>query len=270
MTSSLRTNAFFRELEAEHRRWLSAFDGQYLANWEKVLHAHEEAAFAEARAARMLRHYGATVEPNEDLTRGSPQPDFRCFAGGDKFYVEVTCISTDIATAKTGIPVEPHGVTACRPLTGAVFSECRGKATQCSNVDAPALVAIGTFHTFAAMHSFNKPVVNWVLTGETKSASIIDIRTGSQVGDAYQITELHSAAFLRPDQTEGVGYARSSISGLLLCGLGSEPPRVLGVLHPNPARPFNPSILPQIEFGQVAIDRASRQLQVLWPGGDHE
>lgn len=270
MASPLRDNAFFQELEAEHRSWLSGFDPQYLRNWEKVLNSDEEAAFAEARVRRLLQGYGIRVEPNEDLTGASQQPDFRCCAGKEKFYVEVTCILTEVATAKTGIPVEPHGLTACRPLTDAVFAECRGKASQCGNLDAPALVAIGTFHTFAAMASFKKPVMDWVLTGEAKIAWDVDVRTGRQVGKTYQITELHSAAFLRPDETQEVGYARSSISGLLLCGLGSEPPRVLGALHPNPARPFNPAILPQVEFGQVAIDRASGQLHVLWQQGDHE
>lgn len=269
MGGSLRRNAFFRELEAEHRRWLSGFDAQYLANWENVLNADQEAGFAEARVRRLLQAYAISVEPNEDLTGATRRPDFRCFAGDDKFYVEVTCISTEAAAARTGIPVEPHGVTSCRPLTDAVFAECRGKASQCGNLDAPALVAIGTFHTFAAMASLTKPVVNWVLTGKGKSAWDIDMRTGQQVGETYQITEMRSAAFLRPDETQEVGYARSSISGVLLCGLGSEPPRVLGVLHPSPARPFNPAILPQVEFGQVVIDRASRQLNVVWPGGDH-
>ena len=269
MADSLRTNAFFHELEGEHRSWLSAFDPQYLRNWEKLLNADEEAAFAEARVRQLLHGCGIAVEPNEDLTGANPRPDFRCFAGEYKFYVEVTCVSIATATDATGLPNGPHGVMPFRPLTDAVFAECRGKASQCANLDAPALVAIGTFHTNAAMASFKKPVINWVLTGEAKIAWDIDIHAGRQVGETYQVTELHSAAFLRPDKTQEVGYARSSISGLLLCGLARTDRPVIGVLHPNPARPFNPAILPQVEFGQVTIDRPSRQLHVAWPqGGD--
>ena len=70
MATSLRPNPFFDALVGEHRRWLSTFDRQYLANWEKVLAADEEAAFAEAGVRRFLQGYGAQVKPNEDLTFG--------------------------------------------------------------------------------------------------------------------------------------------------------------------------------------------------------
>jgi len=280
MATRLLGNPFFDGLAAEHRTWLSAFDARYLVNWERMLNVNEESAFAEARVRRLMQGYGARVEPNEDLTGGEtgaePRPDFQCFAGKDKFYVEVTCISIDTATAKTAIPDVPGGETSSRraapfrPLTGAVVAKCSGKAKQCANLDAPALVAIGTFHTVAAMVSFHKGVVDWVLTGRTRLAWDADIHAERQVDETYQLADLDSAAFLCRDETQDVGYARSSISGLLLCRLGSEPLRVLGVLHPNPARPFNPAMLPEIEFGRVAIDRASRQLRVTWPNGDGE
>jgi len=270
VATSLLGNPFFDQLAAEHRVWFSPFDPRYLCNWERLLNADEEAAFAEARVRAILQGYGITVEPNEDLTGASQQPDFRCFAGADKFYVEVACIPIAVATEKTGIPDGPHGFSPFCPLNDAIFAKCRGKAAQCKDLDAPTLLAIGTFHSFAAMSSFKKPVVNWVLTGEAEIAWDIDMRTGRQAGETYQITELHSAAFLRPDATQKVWYARSSISGLLLCGLGSEQPRVLGVLHPKPARPFDPAVLPHVEFGQVVIDRASRQLHVAWPQGGDE
>jgi hypothetical protein len=117
-----------------------------------------------------------------------------------------------------------------------------------------------------------------LLTGETKIALDMDMRTCQKVGDVYQTTELWSAAFLQPDRTQEVGFARSSISALVLCGLGVPRrdrhgvwvPKVIGILHPNPARPFNPAILPQVEFGQVTIDRASRQLHVAWPQAGDE
>jgi len=261
-------NQYWDALADEHRRWLGAFDEQYLRNWEKLLKADDEAAMAEARMRQMLEQWGVQVEPNEDLTGRSQRPDFRCSKGEAAFYVEVTCISKETATAKTGIPDGPHGMTACSPLNDAIFSECKGKASQCGNTDGPCLLAVGTFHTFAAMFSFKKPVVGWLLTGEAKLAWNIDMRTGEQVGENYQITELYSAAFLRPDLNEEVGFARSSISGLLLCSYGSEKFCKIGVLHPHPARPFDPSLLADVTFGTVSIDRQSRQLHVSWPEGE--
>ena len=34
--------------------------------------------------------------------------------------------------------------------------------------------------------------------------------------------------------------------------------------------PFDPAILPQVEFGQVVIDRESGQLRAEWPMGDDQ
>ncbi len=155
-------------------------------------------------------------------------------------------------------------------MTEAVFAECVNKAPQCGGLDAPALVAVGTFHATAAMIGFKKVLVRGMLTGKTQMTWDIDIQTGQQVGDTYETTALQAAAFLKPDKTQEVGFARSSISGVLLCGLGTEPGQCLGVLHPNPARPFDPALLPGIEFGEVEIDRGSGQLRVRWSGGSDD
>jgi hypothetical protein len=269
LATSLRTIDFFQQLEAEHCEWLSHFDSQYLNNWRKLLNSDEEAAFAEARVRQLMEGYGVTVQPNESLTGATQCPDFRCATKGSTFYVEVTCIPTSVAAEKTGIPNGSHAFSWIRPLNDAIFSKCQGKALQCRGLDAPSLVVVGTFHNFAAMASFSKPLVNWVLTGEAKLTWDINMHTGS-AGEPYEITELHSAAFLRPDRNEEVGYARSSISGLLLSGFtwGNRP--FIGVLHPNAARPFDPATLPQVEFGRVIVDRSSGQLQVDWPEGDDE
>lgn len=252
----MREEPFFQELEAEHHKWLSGFDSRYLGNWTKLLNNDEEAAFAEARVRQLLDSYGVIVQPNESLTGATQCPDFRCSTKGGGFYVEVTCIPVAVAAEETGIP-----------LNDAIFAKCQAKASQCSGLDAPSLVVIGTFHSIAAMRSFKKPLINWVLTGEAKITWDVNACTG-EVGETYESTELHSAAFLRPDRNEEVGYARCSISGLLLSGFTLANRPFIGVLHPNAARPFDPATLPQIDIGQVIVDRSSRQLRVNWPEGD--
>ncbi len=267
MISSFRDNAFCDNLAAEHRTWLLGFDAGYLRNWENGLSSNEEAAFAEAWVRRLLQLYGITVEPNEDLTMKDRRPDFRCFSGDRKFYAEVTCIMIERATAKTGISMEATG-EACpfRPLNKAVFSKCRQKAQrkQCADLDAPVLVAIGTFQGFAGMDLDDKDFVSSLLTGESKIAWNSDLRNGRPAAESFGMTDFDGAVFLHRDATGEVGYVRNSISGLLLWRV-IEPPRVLGVLHPNPVRPFDPAILPQVEFGQVDIDWASRNMRVVWP-----
>jgi len=76
LATSLRPNPFFDALTDEHRRWLSAFDPRYAKNWEKLLNADEESAFAEARVRQLLQGYGIGVEPNEDLNGATSRPDF--------------------------------------------------------------------------------------------------------------------------------------------------------------------------------------------------
>ena len=272
MTLSL-DNPHWSELADEHRQWFDGFDPQYLANWENLLNGDVEAAMCEAAVRRRLQGFGVSVEPNEQLTGDCGGPDFRCKVGPDHFYVEVTCISIEAAERKTDIKDELK--RECAPfnlmgMTKAIFAKCGNKAPQCANLDAPALVAVGTFHSTAAMATINKVLVGTVLTGKTSMAWNVSTQTGQQVGDTYQVTKLENAAFLRRDPVDEVGFKRSSISGVLLFGLGTLPGQCLGFLHPNPARPFDPSLLSDIEFGSVEIDRASKELHVRWPEGNED
>lgn len=271
MPTTMKANCELDALADEHRQWLSQFDPQYLANWEKLYAADYEAALTEAGVRRLLQRHEVTVEPNEKLTGACGGPDFCCTAGEWHFYVEVTCISIDTAERKSGIEVGPREFSPFNlmGMTEAIFAECQNKAPQCANLDGPALVAVGTFHSTAAMVGFDKVLVNCVLTGKTKMAWDINIQTGEE-SETYQVTELKAAAFLRPDKAQEVDFARNSISGVLLCAVGLGSMRTLGVLHPNPARPFDPALLPKIEFGQVEIDRSSKQLRVHWPGGNDD
>lgn len=270
MAVKLQRNPHMQALADEHRSWLSAFDPQYLVNWEKLLNADDEAAMTEAAVRRMLQRFAVTVEPNEDLVGRQQRPDFGCQSASYKFYVEVTHISIEKATTETGMPDEPTGFSPFSPLNDAFFRACTGKAEQCSHANAPVLLAIGTWHGLAAMTTITRPMVNMLLTGQSKIAWTIDVATRQQLGDTFQTTEFYSAAFLKRDKTDNVGYARSSISGLLLIGVGFHRPKVLGVLHPNPARAFDPHVLPGIEFAAVQVDLGSGQLHVSWAGGSDE
>jgi hypothetical protein len=276
------------QLRDEHREWLCSFDSQYSEHWERLLKADDESAMTEAAVRRMLRRHGIKVEPNEDLKGDSKRPDFQCIGDEtDRFYVEVTHISIEKATERSGISQEGSRVFALtakaakvaridhkkaedkmrRSINDAIFEACRGKAKQCGNQDAPVLLAIGTWHGFAALLRFGEYYAGMLLTGEESFAWDFDILSGNQVGDTYLTTELKSAAFLRPDESQEVGFARSSISGLLLVANDLEGRNPIGVLHPNPARTFNPAWLPEIKFGSVRIDWQSKQLSLDWAGG---
>lgn len=259
-------NEYVDGLVVEHRSWLSSFDGQYLRNWEKLLKADDEAALSEAVVRRELERWGVAVEPNEELTGAEQRPDFHCRKEDFCFNVEVTCISIEKATAETGLVEGRRGASSYEPLNDAVFNACKGKARQCGDCEDPTLVAVVTFHSTASMICLSRPHVNMLLTGETKIAWDINVEIGQAVGDPYQITELRSATFLRPDPANEVGYARSSVSGLLLVGAGVAPPRAVGVLHPNPVRRFEHAALPDVPFCELVIDRSAGKLSTAWIG----
>ncbi len=166
-----------------------------------------------------------------------------------------------IEDAKGSSPVNVWG------MVQAVFNECQNKARQCGGLDGPALVAVCTFHTQAAQTGLKKLLIEGLLTGETSLAWDIDAQSEDQAGDAYQDTRLQSSAFLRLDPTQELQFARNSISGVLICKLAFLPEQYLGVLHPNPARPFDPSILPRVEFGSIENDTEAGRLRVSWTGG---
>lgn len=269
MAHTLQPSPYWDDLEAEHRTWLSAFDSQYLRNWEKMRNGNREAGLCEAGVRRLLQQHSITVEPNEELTGSEQRPDFRCTHPEGRFFVEVACITIDTAAEETGLPYPfQPGARNYRHLNDAVFKTCKGKAPQCGNATEPTLVAIGTFHADASVLCFQKKFANMMLCGETSISWLVDTRTGQGVGDTYQTTELYSAPFLRPDQ--GLSEARTSISGILLCGLGIAPPRVLGLLHPGAIRPFDQRLLSGIDFGGVQVDRATGRFSTSWTGGDDE
>ncbi len=265
-------NPFFRELDDEHRQWLGGFDQQYLADWERLLNADAEAAMCEAGIRRLLESRKVAVQPNTDLTEDGRSPDFLCTRSGQQFYVDATCIEEETAARITGLRNDGslQTLTNPTPLNWAIFNKCIDKASQFKGLTHPRLVAIGTFHSAAAMLSFSPPWSDMILTGMTTMSVTIDKEDLSSVGGIQQTSELHSAAFLRSENGDEIGFARSSISGLLLCGLSFQPIGVIGLLHPNPARPFNPKLLPRISFGCVEVCHESGDLRVRWPEGDDD
>ena len=258
-----------KRLVCAHREWLGGFEPQHLKAWTDNLAADPEAALCEASVRDVMQGFGFTVEPVADLigqgTKGALQrPDFRCSKETDAFYVEVANVSIAKATELTNLPhPEQPGTRNYAKLTKAVFAKATGKATQCDQ-DLPTLLAVGTFHTTASHLALDRLCANSLLTGEAMITWNVDTRTGLSVGDTYQSTNLKYASFIKPGDCSIIN-ARTSISGILLCGFGLFPASIIGVLHPEADRPFKPELLPRIEFGRVRIDHERRRLVAVWP-----
>lgn len=234
----------------EHRRWLAQFDPQHGVNWEKSFRNDPEAAMCEAAFRRLLENEGCEVEPNEDVTGRTRAPDFACKRDGTKFYVEVTCISISKAAEHMRMPERIEEITtSVSPgvLTDAVFDAVRAKASQCADQDGPVLLGVGTFHQSASFFGMGDSEVSDLLTGHTYYSVPFTRRGAAGIPQPRMVTELRSAACLRPDGAK-VGTARCSISGILLGGFGLHVAQVRGVLHPEAARPFDRRLLPSVRF----------------------
>jgi hypothetical protein len=135
----------WRALDA-YIEWIERTDQSRAKQWGQLYNACAEAAACEAMYWGALRDCGVSVSLNES-GRNHRSPDFVCEKDGQKFYVEVTCIRTETAAEHTGLPAVPaEGASFYAPLNEAIFAEVSGKTRQCSNLDAPCVLAVGTFH----------------------------------------------------------------------------------------------------------------------------
>jgi len=240
----------YADVIAGHRVWLQQFDKQRLKEWEDLLKNNPEAAICEAETGKLLSDHNVDVRPYEDLSHGGP--DFLCTKDDKRFYVEVTCITQDVATKKTTLsPSYPEKVDAqfYRFLTKHILGELRKKTKQCAGLDLPCIVAVATLHTHAGAHCFRKRAVENILTGTTQ-ITMDNVQEGRAAGVPYQTTALSDSAFLRfSKRADGaIECARNPISAVLLCAFGLNPPRVYGLLHPNPINPLDRKLLSAIEF----------------------
>ncbi len=256
----------YKQLINEYREWLSGFNGQLLDQWNDLLKANVEAALCEAETRKLLSSHGCDVEPFEDPSIGGV--DFKCTKDGNVFYVETTCITKEVATERSGLTdlTQFGKATYYAPLTRTFWQELSNKTSQCSGLDAPCLVVIGTFHFQAGCRCFGKRLVKDLLTGTPSISVTIDTKLGKAIDEPTQITELESSAFIRPSKGSEnfFEYARCPISAVLLCPFGSDPVTVVGALHPNPNNPFSRDLLPEIEFSRLVKGYENGHLEVEW------
>ena len=248
-----------------HRKWLRSFNEGYASKWEKLLKADPEAAICEAATRELLLQHAIEVKPNEDPSSGGP--DFICTRDGKCFYVEVTCITTEKVTQKAHLTDNPSTDGYYRLLTKEILGEICNKTRQCSNLNAPCIIAISTLHRRAGARCFDKHGVENLLTGTRDLSMKFDAEQGRGIGNIYEIADLRDAAFIRFDRGSAgqIEFARNPISAVLLCAFGYLPMKAVGALHPNPNLEFDRALLPNIEFARLAEGfNQTNQLDVEW------
>jgi hypothetical protein len=245
--------------------WLKGFEEQHAKNWELLYNNNPEAAMSEATFWGILQDCGVNVAPNADLLTSQKAPDFRCNKNGFEFFFEATCIGIETATEQTNLPHPPEpGFRLYSLLNRSIWNACGKKTPQCSSVDAPCVVGIGTFHSAASVSCVSKEAIEWLLTGEGSIAWDIDTERGCAVGDPCQVTELQSAAFFKQLKDDGeLHKTRCPISAVLVGGFTSSA-TVLGILNPEPIHPFERAVLDRIEFCRLLPGYESGEMQTEW------
>jgi hypothetical protein len=248
----------YKGVISEHLMWLNRFDEQRLKKWEDLLKANPEAAICEAKTRKFLSDQSVDVQIYEDLSTGGP--DFVCTKDGKTFYVETTCISIEAATKESELyPTDNPDIddSSYRDMTEKFRSEITQKNNkQCRKVKASCIVAVATLHPKASDCCFDELAAEELLTATTYFTP----------GKTDEITRLENSVFIRPkkDSPSQIENARDSVSAVLLCGFGSNPPSVIGCLNSNPNYPFDRLLLPNIKFAKLAYGYQNGVLKVEW------
>ncbi|HMN41870.1 MAG TPA: hypothetical protein PKE29_13580 [Phycisphaerales bacterium] len=257
----------YREVIIAYRKWLEAQRPsackRFLSRLESPSSIHVEGAVGEAAAWNWLDPRCDSIELNESDAHGGA--DFRCVGNGASFLVEVTTITIPTASDRTGLSHSSKhtGPKYYGTATAAIKQEIVSKAKQVSGHTVPVLVFVTTLHWEVSAIGLQTHHLEELLIGSSVITSTINRLTGDSVGPIRnEATFDHSLFFATRTNLP----LRRHISGVLVGGFGLRPPEcvVRGVLHPDPARPFDPRGLTDACFGSIRPWPLTKQSRVVW------
>jgi hypothetical protein len=230
--------------------------------FRKRLATDPEAAQAEASVFQFLRQAGLNPHPDEDPTLGGV--DFICHPkDAASLHVEVTSISIETVTKHSGLT---HPIVAgaapsfFSTITSQLLNEAINKAPQLQGKPGARVLAICSQHSWANVLCGTRAAVD-LLAGDSK----IRVPIGDEAKASYMALDLKNSAFFRFDKDHiAVEPARQSISAILLIALQPSTRAVVGLLHPAPAVPFDPNLLPKVPFAKVKNWPLGAKLEGEW------
>lgn len=265
-----------RQLIEEHRRWLDQHGAKHRRSWENGLSNDPEGACCEAGFRRLLQSNGCAVAPNEKTNSKGKMPDFRCESPEGPFYFEATCVQIKTIVDKYSLSPEIRDLPTMEAfeendIIPLFFDECRGKADQCAGMDAPSVLGIGTFHRVAGWISLEVDHVDKLLTGTEEFRIFFDPFMDGIAAGPIPLASLKESFVLRYGVSiEEVERARRSISAVVLAYPNlSVFDRVVGVIHPDAARPFVSKLLPNVSFRRLVINDAEGWCEARWDEGEN-
>lgn len=234
---------------ASYATWLDGQSPDSLRLWIARLESNDDAQAEGAIAEAVVLDYLAIRTDTVRLADipGKGGPDFFFNEDDRSFYVEVTNISIEKATAVTSLSTELGSFQNYNNLNLQVKEEVLKKAGQFSSLDRPLVVVVSTLHPIASQLCVSKGHVEQLLYGRKAIAGKYNSEKGEVEGDLFQLATMDHSGFTRKDSLE---VARRNVSAIVVGGFGCVPPtaKVRGILHPDPVRPFNPSWIDDLPF----------------------
>ena len=205
-----------------------------------------ESARAEAVLFSILRVKSLAPLVSEDPSSGGI--DFLGHKNGESvFFLEVTSLGASTAADVSGIPEtlpESPSPTWFKTLTKRLRRRASGKTVQLSGKDLPCILAITTEHS-AGEALLGTRAAEDVLTGDPKIA----IPIGDGESQPSLITELEESVVFRKNPSgDGIQTCRRNIAAILLVQIYLQECRTVGILHPDPLKPFSIDLLPSVPF----------------------
>ncbi len=260
----------YRSSLSAYARWLQEHNLSAGQQWSNRLTNSEvaqvEGAVAEAVAwdfvACRVEHITLADDSGPNRT-----PDFLCCVGDNSFYVEVTNISSDKVTQVTGLDSNPRGPSYYNPMNSQVKRELIDKSSQLSGLEEPVALFVTTLHFSASALCVSRTLMEWLLHSTPKLSLAWNAETGDAIGEPHEVVKFEDAAFTYKESIES---ARRHVSALIVGGFGFYPPdrNVLGIIHPEAVRPFEPKWLvdvPMCSF-QEWPPRDGKPLAIRWAG----
>lgn len=241
---------------------MSQFELWRLTDWAHRLSTDREGAICEALVRAFLARSTPQITPFEHRATGGP--DFQVCLGGESIYIEVTSIGIEALTAATGLTNE-EGLRDYRPLTSVMMSRAKEKASQLADLDGARLLFIASLHTLGSCLLFGRSHMEFVLHSTPHLTAPFDQETG-EAGRIRQVVGLRDSSFIKPGTGE-VALARKSITGIVGCGFGCEPPVLTAVLHPDPVSPILNWPWKEIQVGRLSYPANGHGFEVQWTAG---
>ena len=233
------------EVVNSYRQWLAVKSPSHLKPFGQRMRHDAEAAQAEAVVFSILHAKRKNPRPAEVIGTGGV--DFHCRPEGEaEFVVEVTALKNETVTRKSGLagPSEGNRVGSFAMITSSLLGEAVNKASQLANYPMPRVLFLVSSHPDASL-LMGAHGATELLTGTTAFSVPL---TPSDAGVKMVARPRNSVFFRLNTAGDSVVPARQSISAIILTTITGRGANLIGVIHPEPAHPFNPKSFETVHF----------------------